>query len=117
MCNPFVPPHPGNVPIDGDGNISDFRFKENRSEVVLLDTKDFKRPIAIVQLPFHVKAQIHGNWVENKVLPKWWNRLSGYRLRRRFQASLLWISSIDELEKFAFLFELSVGNGNLIIKT
>lgn len=25
--------------------------------------KNFTKPIAYIQLPFHVKAQIHGNWV------------------------------------------------------
>ncbi|KAJ5765326.1 hypothetical protein N7520_004885 [Penicillium odoratum] len=24
MCDPYMPPHPKNVPIDGDGNISAF---------------------------------------------------------------------------------------------
>jgi len=44
------------------------RVKENRSEVVILNTKQFTKPVAIVQLPFHVKAQIHGNWVDGKSL-------------------------------------------------
>lgn len=30
MTDPFMPPHPGNVPLDGDGNISALRFKEGR---------------------------------------------------------------------------------------
>lgn len=31
--------------------------------MVVIDTKNFEQAIAYVQLPFHVKAQIHGNWV------------------------------------------------------
>lgn len=40
----------------------------NRCDIVILDTKDFERPLAIVQLPFHMKAQVHGNWVGAKEL-------------------------------------------------
>jgi carotenoid cleavage dioxygenase len=56
--------------LEGDGWVMALveRVKENRSEVVILDTKQFTKPVAIVQLPFHVKAQIHGNWVDGKSL-------------------------------------------------
>ncbi|GIJ89494.1 hypothetical protein Asppvi_008436 [Aspergillus pseudoviridinutans] len=37
----------------------------NRCDVVVLDTAQFEKPIAVVQLPFHVKAQVHGNWVDS----------------------------------------------------
>jgi len=30
MCDPFVPPHPQNVPLDGDGNISLLQFHDGR---------------------------------------------------------------------------------------
>jgi hypothetical protein len=40
------------------------RRVESRCDLIVLDTKEFEKPIAIVQLPFHIKAQIHGNWVE-----------------------------------------------------
>lgn len=40
----------------------------NLCEVVLLDTRDFSKPIAAVQLPFHVKAQVHGNWIDQRRL-------------------------------------------------
>lgn len=36
----------------------------SKCHLVVLDTKEFEKPIAIVDLPFHVKAQIHGNWVD-----------------------------------------------------
>ena len=32
MCDPFVPPHPGNVPIDGDDKLSAFRFEYGRGD-------------------------------------------------------------------------------------
>lgn len=44
------------------------RRDANRSDLVVIDTRDFEKPIAIVQLPFHVKAQIHGNWVDGKTI-------------------------------------------------
>jgi|TARA_R110002003_G_scaffold104_44_gene8618 carotenoid cleavage dioxygenase len=37
-----------------------------RCDLVVIDTREFERPVAIVQLPLHVKAQIHGNWVGEK---------------------------------------------------
>jgi hypothetical protein len=40
----------------------------NRCDLVVIDTKEFEKPVAIVQLPFHVKAQIHGNWVDGRAL-------------------------------------------------
>lgn len=38
------------------------------TELVFIDTKDFSNPIAIAELPFHVKSQIHGNWVDSKTM-------------------------------------------------
>ncbi|PKS06022.1 hypothetical protein jhhlp_007856 [Lomentospora prolificans] len=43
--------------------------RANSSHLVVLDTKEFEKPVAIVQLPMHVKAQIHGNWVDAAALP------------------------------------------------
>ncbi|KAK8159291.1 carotenoid oxygenase [Phyllosticta citrichinensis] len=40
------------------------RRAANRNDLIVVDTRQFERPVAIVQLPFHVKSQIHGNWVE-----------------------------------------------------
>jgi hypothetical protein len=40
------------------------RRAASRCDIVVIDTREFEKPIAIVQLPFHLKAQIHGNWVE-----------------------------------------------------
>ncbi|PNS14571.1 hypothetical protein CAC42_2628 [Sphaceloma murrayae] len=63
----FVPRHDGAE--DGDGWVMAMveRRQANRNDIVIIDTKSFERPVAIVQLPFHVKAQIHGNWVGGTV--------------------------------------------------
>lgn len=42
-----------------------------RNDLVVLDTRTFESPVAIVQLPMHLKAQTHGNWVDAASLPKW----------------------------------------------
>ncbi|ETS75497.1 hypothetical protein PFICI_12441 [Pestalotiopsis fici W106-1] len=60
----FIPRGP-NAP-EGDGWVMAMveRRAANRNDLVLLDTKEFEKPVAFAQLPMHVKAQIHGNWVE-----------------------------------------------------
>lgn len=67
----FIPRTP-DAP-DGDGWVMSMveRRGRNRNDLVVLDTREFESPIAIVQLPFHVKAQVHGNWIEASTLPKW----------------------------------------------
>lgn len=42
--------------------------KSERCDVVVIDTRDFEKPIALVQLPFHMKAQVHGNYISSKAL-------------------------------------------------
>ena len=41
------------------------RVGASRNDIVVIDTKEFEKPIAVIQLPLHVKAQIHGNWVDS----------------------------------------------------
>lgn len=56
---------------EGDGWIMamvERHGKISRCDIVIIDTRDFERPVAIVQLPFRVRAQIHGNWVGAKQL-------------------------------------------------
>ncbi|KAF6822728.1 isoeugenol monooxygenase [Colletotrichum plurivorum] len=43
----------------------------NRNEIIVLDTREFEKPIAVIQLPFHVKAQVHGNWVDQRRFKSW----------------------------------------------
>jgi carotenoid cleavage dioxygenase-like enzyme len=50
---------------EGDGWVLTMveRRAINRSDLVLLDTKNFSQPTAIIQLPYKIRGQIHGNWV------------------------------------------------------
>lgn len=60
---------------EGDGWIIFYTSRESshKGELVILDSKDFSKPIAIAQLPFVTRNQVHGNWVPNphpeRVLP------------------------------------------------
>ncbi|KAF2788465.1 carotenoid oxygenase [Melanomma pulvis-pyrius CBS 109.77] len=44
MTDPFVPPHPNNIPLDGDGNISALRFRDGRVDFKMryVETERFK---------------------------------------------------------------------------
>jgi carotenoid cleavage dioxygenase-like enzyme len=55
---------------EGDGWIMALteRRKESRCDLIFLDTREFSKPIAIAQLPFHIKVQVHGNWIDAKQL-------------------------------------------------
>lgn len=55
---------------EGDGWILAMveRRETNTSHLIVLDTRSFEEPVAIVQLPFKVQAQIHGNWVPSSQL-------------------------------------------------
>ncbi|EXJ70644.1 uncharacterized protein A1O5_06715, partial [Cladophialophora psammophila CBS 110553] len=55
---------------DGDGWVMTMvdRQDNKKSELVILDTRTFERPIAVVHMPMHVKSQIHGNWIPSAAL-------------------------------------------------
>lgn len=41
------------------------------TEIVILDTAKFSEgPIAIIELPFRLRAGVHGSWVMGKDLPE-----------------------------------------------
>lgn len=63
---PVFVPRSDDAP-EGDGWVISMVERKNvmRCDLVVLDTRHFETPIAIVQLPFHMKGQIHGNWVES----------------------------------------------------
>lgn len=44
MCDPFVPPHPDNVPLDGDGHVSAFRIHNGRVDMKIkyVETERYK---------------------------------------------------------------------------
>lgn len=52
---------------EGDGWVMAMVEKKRtgRSELVVLDSNDFSKPVAIIQLPFQLRSQVHGNWVPN----------------------------------------------------
>ncbi|CVL06401.1 related to lignostilbene alpha,beta-dioxygenase I [Fusarium proliferatum] len=62
----FIPRTP-NSP-EGDGWVIAMleRRVANRSELVVLDTREFEKPVAFIQLPMHLKAQVHGNWIDSR---------------------------------------------------
>lgn len=66
---PIFVPRSEDAP-EGDGFVIALveRRVANRCDLVVLDTREFEKPVAIVQLPLHLKAQIHGNWVDAKAL-------------------------------------------------
>ncbi|KAG4272721.1 hypothetical protein FPRO04_14618 [Fusarium proliferatum] len=53
---------------EGDGWVLAMvqRTDVNRSDLIVLDTRHFEKPVAVIQLPFRTKNQIHGNWVDSK---------------------------------------------------
>ena len=57
---------------EGDGWIIAMveRKLENRCDLVVIDTQEFEKPVAVVSLPFHLRTQIHGNWIGAKDLEK-----------------------------------------------
>ncbi|KAK4148834.1 putative carotenoid cleavage dioxygenase [Chaetomidium leptoderma] len=63
---PIFVPRSEDAP-EGDGWVLGMiqRIDLNRSDLVVLDTRDFAKPVAVVQLPFRTKGQIHGNWVDS----------------------------------------------------
>ncbi|KAI8183777.1 Lignostilbene-alpha,beta-dioxygenase isozyme I [Colletotrichum sp. SAR 10_75] len=69
---PIFIPRSDDAP-EGDGWVMAMveRRGANRNEIVVLDTRDFEKPIALIQLPFHVKSQVHGNWVDQRRLKGW----------------------------------------------
>lgn len=71
LCQePIFIPRSQDAP-EGDGWVMALveRRKAARCDVVVIDTRNFEQPIAIVQLPFHIRAQVHGNWVPASLMP------------------------------------------------
>ncbi|SCO78536.1 probable lignostilbene-alpha,beta-dioxygenase and related enzymes [Fusarium oxysporum] len=66
---PAFIPRSDNAP-EGDGHIifAVDRLDINLTNIVILDTKDFEHPVAVIELPMRMRAQVHGNWVDAKEL-------------------------------------------------
>ena len=39
-------------------------YEEMTSELVILDTRDISKELALVKLPVRLRAGLHGNWVD-----------------------------------------------------
>ena len=52
---------------EGDGWLIFYSERESspKGQLIILDSKDFSKPVAIAQLPFLTRNQVHGNWVQN----------------------------------------------------
>ncbi|KAL6708790.1 hypothetical protein ACN47E_002486 [Coniothyrium glycines] len=61
----FIPRSP-DAP-EGDGWLLCVTTRKDapRGEMIILDTNDFTQPVAVVQMPFVMCNQLHGNWVPN----------------------------------------------------
>ncbi|GFF57381.1 unnamed protein product [Aspergillus udagawae] len=66
---PVFIPRSDNAP-EGDGHVifAVDRLDINLTNLVILDTKDFEHPVAVIELPLRMRAQIHGNWVDAREL-------------------------------------------------
>ena len=55
---------------EGDGWVLAMVKRESvgKSDLVVLDTRNFSTPVAVVELPMKVQGQIHGNWVSSDTL-------------------------------------------------
>lgn len=65
---PIFIPRSSEAP-EGDGwviALIERQGRASRCDLVVIDTKQFEKPVAIVQLPLHLKAQVHGNWVSSE---------------------------------------------------
>ncbi|KAF2179960.1 isoeugenol monooxygenase [Zopfia rhizophila CBS 207.26] len=77
VSEPVFVPRDKNA-AEGDGWVIAMveRKLQHRNDCVILDTRDFSKPVAIIQMPFYLKAQIHGNWVDEEILDERPNRPS-----------------------------------------
>jgi carotenoid cleavage dioxygenase len=52
---------------EGDGWVIFYMERDSspKGELAILDTSDFSKPVAIAQMPFQTRNQVHGNWVPN----------------------------------------------------
>lgn len=67
---PVFSPRSKNAP-EGDGFVMAIcdRVDAGRSELVVIDTRDFSKATCIVQLPFAIRSGIHGQWIPGDQIP------------------------------------------------
>jgi carotenoid cleavage dioxygenase-like enzyme len=80
MVDPFVPPHPDNVPIDGDGNISAFQFHNGKvdlktryidTERLKLERKANKAMFGLYRNPFTHHPCVRYAYLQNRAGPRY----------------------------------------------
>lgn len=61
----YIPRGPGCE--EGDGWLIFYTERDSspKGELIILDTSDVSKPVAIAQMPFRTRNQVHGNWVPN----------------------------------------------------
>ncbi|KAH8588858.1 isoeugenol monooxygenase [Bisporella sp. PMI_857] len=66
LAEPVFIPRSDTAP-EGDGWVLFYSSRPTspKGELILLDTEDFSRPVAVIQLPYAARNQVHGNWVPN----------------------------------------------------
>ncbi|KAH7412899.1 lignostilbene dioxygenase [Cadophora sp. MPI-SDFR-AT-0126] len=62
----FVPRSDDSPEGDGWVIVMVQRVEARKSDLVVLDSRSIEKPVAIIQMPFAVRGQIHGNWVDTK---------------------------------------------------
>jgi carotenoid cleavage dioxygenase len=68
---PIFVPRSENAP-EGDGFVMALvnRYETMTSDIVILDTRDWQKPVAEIKLPVRLRAGLHGNWVDSRDLKK-----------------------------------------------
>jgi carotenoid cleavage dioxygenase len=46
------------------------RYETMTSDIVILDTQNWQKPVAEIKLPVRLRAGLHGNWVDSRDLKK-----------------------------------------------
>ncbi|KAI3396708.1 hypothetical protein diail_11735 [Diaporthe ilicicola] len=66
LAEPVFVPRSDNAP-EGDGWVIFWCDSPSvpKGQIFILDTNDFTKPMALVQLPFAMRNQVHGNWIPN----------------------------------------------------
>ena len=66
VTEPVFIPRSDEAP-EGDGWVVFWTVRPTapRGEIILLDSNDFTKPVAVIAMPFLMRDQLHGNWVPN----------------------------------------------------
>lgn len=67
---PIFVPRKGESATEGDGWVIVLvnNYASMASELHIVDTRDFRSPAAVIELPIRLRAGLHGNWVDGQDL-------------------------------------------------